>query len=64
MGFLMWLLVIVIYVILIVVTMTIAASKGRSALGFGLFAVFFPLIALIVALIIGPPNTAAPPAQK
>ncbi len=31
---------------------------------FGLFAVFFPLIALIVALIIGPPNTATPPAQQ
>ncbi len=64
MGMLMWLLIVVIYVILIMITMTIAASKGRSALGFGLFAVFFPLIALIVALIIGPPNTATPPAQQ
>jgi len=55
---------VVIYIMLIVVTMKIAGSKGRSTLGFGLFAVFFPLIALIVALIIGPPNNAAPPAQQ
>ncbi len=55
---------VVIYIVLIVATMRIAASKGRSTLGFGLFAVFFPLIALIVTLIIGPPNTATPLAQQ
>lgn len=64
MGVLIWVLMVVIYIMLIVVTMKIAGSKGRSTLGFGLFAVFFPVIALIVALIIGPPNNAAPPAQQ
>ena len=34
--------------------MSIARGKNRSPLGFGLFAVFFPLIALIVVLIISP----------
>ncbi len=64
MGALIWVLMVVISIVLIVATMRIAASKGRSTLGFGLFAVFFPLIALIVTLIIGPPNTATPPAQQ
>ncbi len=64
MGVLIWVLMVVIYIMLIVATMKIAGSKGRSTLGFGLFAVFFPLIALIVALIIGPPNNAAPSAQQ
>jgi len=31
-------------------------GQGRTALGFGLFAVFVPLIALIVVLIISPSN--------
>jgi len=34
--------------------MNIAARKNRSVLGFGLLAVFLPLIALIIVLIINP----------
>ena len=61
---LLWILSVIVYIALIVITMNVARSKGRSALGFGIFAVFLPLIALIVALIIGPPNNAAPPAAE
>ncbi len=45
---------VIIYIALIFVTMSIAGNKNRSQLGFGLFAVFLPLIALIVVLIISP----------
>ena len=51
---LLWILSVIVYLFLIFVTMGIARSKGRSALGFGLLAVFLPLIALIIVLIIGP----------
>lgn len=50
----LYIISIIVYIALIFVTMNIAGSKGRSVLGFGLFAVFFPLIALIVVLIIRP----------
>ena len=45
---------VIIYLALIFVTINIAGKKNRSQLGFGIFAVFLPLIALIVVLIIGP----------
>lgn len=54
---------VIVYIALIAITVIIARGKGRSALGFGIFAIFLPLIALIVALIIGPPNGPAPPAR-
>jgi len=56
MGVLLWIIGVIVYIFLIVLTMNIARAKGRSALGFGLFAVFVPLIALIVVLIINPSN--------
>lgn len=60
MEFVIYILAFIVYIALIFITMSVAGGKGRSQLGFGLFAVFFPLIALIVALIIGPPNPAPP----
>ncbi len=50
----LYIISIIVYLALIFVTMNIAGSKGRSVLGFGLLAVFLPLIALIIVLIIGP----------
>lgn len=63
MEIIVWIISVIVYIALIAITVTIAQGKGRSALGFGIFAVFMPLIALIVALIIGPPNRPAPPAR-
>jgi hypothetical protein len=41
-------LLIVLHIVLIVYTMRLAASKGHSALVWGLLEVFFPVIALAV----------------
>lgn len=51
---LLYILFIVVYIALIFFTMNIASRKNRSPLGFGLLAVFVPLIALIIVLIINP----------
>jgi hypothetical protein len=40
----------------------VAGNKNRSQLGFGIFAIFLPLIALIVALVIDPGQPGAVPA--
>jgi len=53
---LLYIIAVIVYLALIFITMSIARGKNRSALGFGLFAVFFPIIALIVVLIISPGN--------
>jgi hypothetical protein len=53
---LLYIIAIIVYLALIFITMSIARGKNRSPLGFGLFAVFLPLIALIVVLIISPVN--------
>jgi hypothetical protein len=53
---LLYIIAVIVYLALIFITMSIARSKNRSPLGFGLFAVFLPLIALIVVLIISPVN--------
>jgi hypothetical protein len=53
---LLYIVAIIVYLALIFITMSIARGKNRSPLGFGLFAVFLPLIALIVVLIISPVN--------
>jgi hypothetical protein len=53
---LLYIIAVIIYLALIFITMSIARGKNRSPLGFGLFAVFLPLIALIVVLIISPVN--------
>ena len=50
----LYIISVIVYNALIFVTMSIAGNKNRSQLGFGLFAVFFPIIALIVVLIISP----------
>ena len=56
MAVLLYIIAIIVYLALIFITMSIARGKNRSPLGFGLFAVFLPLIALIVVLIISPAN--------
>ena len=50
----LYIISIIVYIALIFITMNIAARKNRSPLGFGLLAVFIPLIALIIVLIINP----------
>ena len=50
----LYIISVIVYLALIFVTVNIAGNKNRSQLGFGIFAVFFPIIALIVVLIIGP----------
>ncbi len=56
MAVLLYIIGIIVYLALIFITMSIARGKNRSPLGFGLFAVFLPLIAIIVVLIISPVN--------
>lgn len=58
----LYIISIIVYIALIFITMSIAGSKNRSQLGFGLFAVFLPLIAFIVVLIISPGQSAPPAA--
>ena len=60
---LLYILSIIFYIILIVVTMGIAAQKNRSPLGFGILAVFLPIIALIIVLIINPGKPGAIPGE-
>ena len=54
MAVLLYIIGIIVYLALIFITMSIARGKNRSVLGFGLLAVFVPLIALIIVLIINP----------
>jgi hypothetical protein len=51
-AFLWWLIVFFAWVIFIFLTITIARSKGRSGLLWGILACFFPLITIIVLLLI------------
>jgi len=51
-AFLWWLLIFFAWVIFIFFTITIARSKGRSGLLWGILACFFPLITIIVLLLI------------
>jgi Na+-translocating ferredoxin:NAD+ oxidoreductase RnfA subunit len=44
-------LFIVLDIIFLLITMTIARSKGHSPLLWGLLAVFFPLITIIIVLL-------------
>jgi Na+-translocating ferredoxin:NAD+ oxidoreductase RnfA subunit len=52
--FLWWLILVFFWVIFLYVTMTIARSKGHSPLLWGLLAVFFPLITVIIVLLLPP----------
>jgi hypothetical protein len=56
MGLVWWLLTVALWVIFLSVTMSIARSKGHSALLWGLLAVFLPGITLIIVLLL--PNRA------
>ncbi len=51
-SFLWWLVFFFAWVIFIFITITIARSKGRSGLLWGILACFFPLITIIVLLLI------------
>jgi hypothetical protein len=50
--FFWWLIFIVIWAMFLFITITIARSKGRSALLWGLLACFFPLITIIIVLLL------------
>ncbi len=52
-GTFLWVLIaIIVDILFILITMSIAARKGHSPLLWGLLAVFLPLIALIIVLIL------------
>ena len=51
-AFFWWLIFFFAWVIFIFITITIARSKGRSGLLWGILACFFPLITIIVLLLI------------
>ena len=57
-SFFWWLIFVFAWVIFLFFTITIARSKGRSALLWGLLACFFPLITVIVLLLIPPTRRA------
>lgn len=52
MDFIWWLLAAVLWITFLVITMSIARSKGHSALLWGLLAVFLPLITVIIVLLL------------
>ncbi len=53
-----WLIGLVIWIAVIAWTVSIARKKGRSALGWGIFAFFFSIIALIVIAVMPSRRTA------
>jgi len=53
-GFLWWLIVVFLWFVFLMITMSIARSKGHSPLLWGLLAVFFPLITVIIVLLLPP----------
>lgn len=52
-----WLLAAFLWFVFLVITMSIARSKGHSALLWGLLAVFLPLITVVIVLLL--PNKLA-----
>ena len=52
MDFIWWLLIAFAWIIFLFLTMSIARSKGHSALLWGLLAVFLPLITVIIVLLL------------
>jgi hypothetical protein len=50
--FFWWLIFVCAWLVFLFITVTIARSKGRSALLWGLLACFFPLITIIIVLVI------------
>jgi hypothetical protein len=53
-----WLVIVFFWIVFLMLTMTIARSKGHSPLLWGLLAVFFPLITVIIVLLL-PDRTSA-----
>jgi hypothetical protein len=51
-AFLWWLVIVFFWIVFLTLTMSIARSKGRSPLLWGLLAVFFPLITVIIVLLL------------
>ena len=51
-GFIWWLIFVAAWLMFLYITITIARSKGRSALLWGLLACFFPLITIIIVLLL------------
>jgi hypothetical protein len=49
-----WLIIVIIWVMFIYFTFMLAASKGRSPLLWVIFAIFLPLIAVILLMILPP----------
>ncbi|HXY72857.1 MAG TPA: hypothetical protein VEM41_09955 [Actinomycetota bacterium] len=57
-SFLWWIVIVFFWIVFLTLTMSIARSKGHSPLLWGLLAVFFPLITVIIILLL-PDRTAA-----
>jgi len=53
-----WLVIVFFWIVFLMLTMTIARSKGHSPLLWGLLAVFFPLITIIIVLLLPNRTTA------
>jgi Na+-translocating ferredoxin:NAD+ oxidoreductase RnfA subunit len=51
-GFIWWLIVVFFWVVFLWLTMAIARSKGHSPLLWGILAIFFPLITVIILLVL------------
>ena len=51
-GFIWWLFIVLFWVVFLVLTMTIARSKGHNPLIWGILAIFFPLITVIIVLLL------------
>lgn len=51
-AFFWWIIIVALWVIFLTITMTIARSKGHSPLLWGLLAVFFPLITVIIVVLL------------
>jgi hypothetical protein len=54
MRFIWWLIIALFWLIFLTFTMSVARSKGRSPLLWGLLSVFLPGIALILVLLVPP----------
>ena len=52
--YIFWGFGVILEIILLIVTVGIAARKGHSAILFGIFSIFCPIVALIVALAVRP----------
>ncbi len=51
-AFFWWVIFVLAWAVFLFVTITIARSKGRSALLWGLLACFFPLITIIIVILL------------